>query len=147
MVKINAFFETFLDDELNSKLQSRSNIIRVYCMIKFRKIKGFTDPYPAIIDTGAHTSVIPLKIWRESEHKILVQHYIKGVVPNARMDVKVGEVSAALVDLSSVSKEYKFLSYFSPSDNTPLILGFKELLSKFKLTVDYSENLVWLEEK
>lgn len=116
-------------------------------MIKFRKIKGFTDPYPAIIDTGAHTSVIPLKIWREAEHKILTQHYIKGVVPNARMDVKVGEVSAVLVDLFNVSKEYKFLSYFSTSDNTPLILGFKELLSKFKLTVDYSENLVWLEEK
>lgn len=62
MVKINAFFETFLDKELYSKLHSRSNVIRIYCMIKFRTSTGFTDPYTAIIDTGAHTSVIPLRI-------------------------------------------------------------------------------------
>lgn len=116
-------------------------------MIKFKKSKGFTDPYPAIIDTGAHTSVIPLKIWKDAEHKIFAQHYIKGIVPSARMDVEVGELSAVLVDLVNVSNEYKFLSYFSPNDSTPLILGFKELLSNFKLTIDHSKKFVWLEEK
>ncbi len=116
-------------------------------MIKFKTPIGFTVPYPAIIDTGAHTSVIPLRIWSKSEHKILGRHHITGLIPDVKLDVKVGEIKATLVDPSAISKEYKFLCFFSPNDKTPLILGFKELLSEFKLVINYPENLVWIEEQ
>ena len=147
MANINAFFETFFDEELYSKIHGRSNVIRIYVMVKFKKQSGFTDPYPAIIDTGAHTSVIPAGLWEKSEHKILGEHYIKGLVPNAKLNVKVGEIKAVFIDMLNISKEYSFLSFFSLNDQTPLILGFKELLSKFKVTIDYTDNFARLEEK
>ena len=147
MAKINAFFETFLDQELYSKLRGRSKVVRIYCNIKIRTPTGFIGPYLAIIDTGAHTSVIPARIWKMSEHRVLGDHYIAGLVPNAKLDVKVGEVTGVFVDILNNSKEYKFLSFLSPTDRTPLILGFKELLSEFKLVINYPENTVWLEEK
>lgn len=147
MVKINCFFETFLDKELYLKLQGRSKVIRIYGMIQFRTPTGFTKPYPAVIDTGAHTSVIPLDIWKASKYKIFGEHYLKGLVPGAKLDVKVGEVKGVLVDLLNTSREYNFLCFFSPNDKTPLILGFKELLSELKLTINYPNNLVCLEEK
>lgn len=89
MTKINAFFETFVDTELYEKIHKRSAVIRVYCMVKFKTNEGFTEPYPAIIDTGAHTSLIPLKIWKSADHKILGEHYVKGLVPDVRLNVKV----------------------------------------------------------
>jgi len=146
MAKINGFFETFLDNELHSKLHGRSNAIRVYCMIRFKTEFGFSEPYPAIIDTGAHTSLIPSNMWKSSEHKLIGDHYVKGLVPDAKLDVKVGEITLLFADLLNASKEYPCLCSLSPHDRTPLILGFKDLLSKIKLVVDYPENKVWLEE-
>jgi|SRR3989344_1794931 len=147
MVKINGFFETFLDKELYNKLQKRSKVIRVNCIIKFKTKNGFSEPYPAIIDTGAHTSVIPLEAWQTSEHQIFGEHHIAGLVPGVIFDVKVGELTGILADVINVSKEHKFLCYFSPNDSTPLILGFKELLEHFEIVIDYKENIITLEEK
>ena len=147
MTKINGFFETFLDSELHEKLQSRSKVIRVHCLVRFKTESGFTEPYPAIIDTGAHTSLLPLKIWKSAKHRILGQHYVKGLVPGAQLDVQIGEVTAILADVLNTSREHTFLCFFSPHDTTPLILGFKEFLSKFRLVVEYSQNTIWLEEE
>ena len=147
MVKINGFFETFLDQELYDKLQSRSKVIRVHCLVRFKTKEGWTEPYPAIIDTGAHTSLLPLRVWSSANHTLLGDHYVKGLVPGAKLDVKVGEVTAIFADIINTSKEYSFLCFFSPHDATPLILGFKELLSEFKVVIDYPKNRIWLEEK
>lgn len=147
MARINAFFETFLDKELYSKIQGRSKVIRVYCNLQFRTPTGFTEPYLAIIDTGAHTSIIPARIWKMSDHTILGDHYIAGLVPNAKLDVEIGEMKAVFIDVVNTSKEYSFLCFLSPDDRIPLILGFKELLSELRLTIDYPKNVVWLEER
>lgn len=147
MAKINGFFETFLDQELYDKLHSRSKVIRTHCLVRFKTEDGFTKPYPAIIDTGAHTSLLPQRIWKSAQHTILGSHYVKGLVPEVKLDVQVGEIIAIVVDVLNSSREYKFLSFFSPDDRTPLILGFKELLSEFKLLINYPENQLWLEEK
>lgn len=147
MAKINTFFETFLDQELYSKLHGRSKVIRIYCNIKFKTSTGFTKAYPAIIDTGAHTSIIPTRIWKLAEHSILGDHYVAGLVPNSKLDVKIGQITGIFVDLLNSSKEYNFLCFLSPNDRTPLILGFKELLSEFSMIIDYPKNKAWLEEQ
>ncbi len=147
MAKINGFFEAFLDEELYAKLHRRSKAIRAFCLVRFKTNAGLTKPYPAIIDTGAHTSLLPLYVWKSVPYNLLGEHYVAGLVPSTKLDVKVGELSIVFVDLLNTSKEYKFLCFLSPSDRTPLILGFKELLSEFKLVVDYPRNVVWLEEK
>ncbi len=147
MVKINGFFEAFLDQELYEKLHRRSKAIRAYCLVRFKTNNGFTKPYPAIIDTGAHTSLLPLYVWKSVSYNLWGEHYVAGLVPGTKLDVKVGELNLVFADLLNTSKEYTFLCFLSPSDRTPLILGFKELLSEVKLVVDYPKNVVWLEEK
>ncbi len=132
---------------LYSKLRGRSKVIRIFCNVKFKTPVGFTGPYPAIIDTGAHTSIIPARIWKMSGYTILGDHYVAGLVPGTKLGVKVGEVGAIFVDLINSSKEYEFLCFLSPNDRTPLILGFKELLSEFAIMVNYPKNTAWLEEK
>ena len=109
MVIIKAFFETFLDEELYQKLHSRSKVIRIYCLVRFKIKDGFTEPYPAIIDTGAHTSLLPLQVWEFLPHRILGDHYVAGLVPGTKLDVKVGEVKAVFVDLVNNSKEYSLV--------------------------------------
>ena len=147
MAKINGFFETFLDKELYEKLHGRSKVIRVHCMVRFKETGGFSKPFPAIIDTGAHTSLLPKRIWESSSHNILGNHHIAGLVPGAKLDVNIGEVTAILTDIINTSNEYKFLCFLSPNDNIPLILGFKELLENFKIIINHKENIVSLEEK
>ncbi|MBS3123301.1 hypothetical protein J4437_01560 [Candidatus Woesearchaeota archaeon] len=147
MVKINGFFESFLDRELYEKIQGRSKVIRIHCLIRLKKADGWTDPYPAIIDTGAHTSFLPYRVWSSAEHHIFGDHYVKGLVPEAKINVKVGEVTAIMADVLNTSKEYTFLCFLSPNDNTPIILGFKELLSNLKLEINYPKNKVILEEE
>lgn len=147
MAKIHGFFEVFLDEELYEKLRRRSKAIRAYCLVQFKTKEGLTDPYPAIIDTGAHTSLLPLYVWKSVQYNLLGEHYVAGLVPGTKLDVKVGELSLVFADLLNTTKEYTFLCFLSPSDRTPLILGFKELLSEVKLVIDYPKNVVWLEEK
>lgn len=147
MAIIKAFFESFLDEELYRKLHRRSKVIRLHCMVRFKTPSGFTEPYPAIIDTGAHTSVLPLEVWESLHCSILGNHYLAGLVPGTKLDVKVSEATVVFVDLINTSKEYTFLCFLSPNDRTPLILGFKELLSEFTMIINYPKNMAWLEER
>jgi len=153
MARIDAFFISGIDKQLNKKLsvrgyKNRGQVIRVYCRITFKTGSGWTKPFPAIIDTGAHTSLVPFDIWSICKTKILANHHVRGLVPKkeCKIDVQVGELTGALIDRKNLSKRYKFLSYFAPTNEVPLILGFKELLSKLKLFVDYKNNIAWLEE-
>ena len=38
-------------------------------------------------------------------------------------------------------------AYLALTDEIPLILGFKDILSSFKVSFDYKENGAWLEDK
>ncbi len=95
-----------------------------------------TIAYPAIIDTGAYVSLIPKEIWSKSEINILLKsHYVKGLIPKeeCKMEVKVGEICCHLVDEERITGEYRFMAYFADTNYIPIILGFRELLSKFKI--------------
>lgn len=151
--RIDAFFVTGVDKELDKKLsakghENRGRAIRIYCQIIFKTRSGWSKPLPALIDTGAHTSLIPFDIWSACVTEILVDHYVRGLAPKkeCKVDVKVGELTGVLVDKENLSEEYKFLSYLAPTNEVPLILGFKELLSQFKLFIDYKNNKAWLKE-
>jgi predicted aspartyl protease len=149
MVAISAFFDCFVDKELEEKITGKGLIIRLWCWASFEKEDGWTLPYPALIDTGAHTSIIPKRIWSTLPVNKLAEHYTKGLVPNpeCKLDVGVGEINIILLDSNTKTKKYRVLSFLAPTDDIPLIIGFKNLLSEFKVCFDYKENKAWIEEK
>ena len=150
MAKILAFFGQAIDEALAEKLgtQKRCEVIRLWCGIKFETDTGLTRSYSAILDTGAHISLIPKRIWSTSKVKILTDHYVRGLIPKpeCEMEVKVGEISGYLVDQERVTSKHKNLSYFAPTNDLPIVIGFRELLSKFRVCFNYPDD-AWLEEK
>ena len=56
---ISLFFDVFIDKELEKKVPTHAEIIRLWCLVQFKRQKDWTIPYPALIDTGAHTTIIP----------------------------------------------------------------------------------------
>lgn len=58
----------------------RVEIIRLLAKAEFKAKDGWTDPYIAIVDTGAPLSLIPQSIWEGCEVEILAEHSLKGVL-------------------------------------------------------------------
>ncbi|MCS4540790.1 MAG: retropepsin-like domain-containing protein [Euryarchaeota archaeon] len=51
-------------------------MIRLVCRAGFRTKDGFTEARHAIVDTGAHTSVLPLSLWKRLDIKMIGEHYV-----------------------------------------------------------------------
>lgn len=93
MVRISTRIELSVkklcDTELLEKLPDYGEVVRIFCLIKFKTKNGWTGTHRAIADTGAHTSVIPYSVWKNSEHEILATHCVRSIVPEYKMSVKV----------------------------------------------------------
>ena len=50
-------------------------------------------------------------------------------------------------EYSRKSSELEIHAYLAMTDEVPLIVGFKDLLAKFRVCFDYSENEAYVEEK
>jgi hypothetical protein len=115
--------------------------IRLMCRMSFHTPNGFTDPYPAIVDTGAPISLIPLQIWKgwSIEADAIRDSTIRGVVPlkECRLAVTLAEVKCKLAGVEAESDLLLVKAHLAPSDAVPLILGFKDLLDRMPLHVDY----------
>ena len=146
MNRINLWIDkTTRDEELEKKIPGFEPIIRIKGSILFR---GREIPDIAIVDTGAHISLIPFFIWKGLEVEILAEHWTGGVVPEKKMPVNVGYISAKLVDgQGNESKEIRFLSYLASVNRVNLLLGMRDLLERFDIYIKFSENSVWLEEE
>jgi|TARA_B100000315_G_C14472507_1_gene539044 predicted aspartyl protease len=131
------------DRKLELSIPNLKPIIRIFCKIKFESLSTTED---AIIDTGAHISVIPYEVWSNMDVKIETNHIMKGAIPGKEMPVKVGYVKAKLVDENNKSRDISFLSYLALTNKVPLILGMRDLLEKFDLHILFSENKSYLEQ-
>ncbi|MEM3608295.1 MAG: hypothetical protein QW238_05480, partial [Candidatus Bathyarchaeia archaeon] len=90
----------------------------------------------AIIDTGAHTSILPLTVWEEAYVELIGDYYVRGLVPKEEciLPVKIGWVHGILLDRSgNRTSELKFRAYLAPTDEVPLIIGFKDLMDRCEL--------------
>lgn len=47
---------------------------RITVQVSFKKSHGWSQPYEAIIDTGAPVSIIPPAIWHEIEKEVLGEY-------------------------------------------------------------------------
>lgn len=129
-IKINLYFQTFVDLELLEK-GVNLEVIRLLGKLEFEKEGGWSDVYPAIVDTGAPVSLIPFDIWEEAKVEVLTDYRIKGVVPKegCSLQVKVGRVNVRLVDEEGATEKLNIMAYLAPTNKVPLIIGFKDLLA------------------
>ncbi len=75
-----------------AKCISGYKLIRLLGRVVFKTSTGFTTPRRAIIDTGAHISVLPLSIWRILDLEIIGTSKLRGIIPKEEcaLDVSVG---------------------------------------------------------
>ncbi len=136
------------DVELLRKIPDYGKLIRVIGWIKFKTLFGWTEPSHAIIDSGAHTSLIPLSLWQEIDVKIISDYYVRGLVPKpeCKIDVKVGWIEGKIVDeYGNSTPKIKFRAFLALVDNIPLIIGFKDLLEKFLIKINPVANQAFIE--
>lgn len=146
--RVHLYFETFTHKELERKIKGY-NIIRLKAAVKLKTPYGWSKIYDAIVDTGAHTSVIPQSVWEGIEKEIITKHSMQGlsIKPECAIPVMIGKAFCMLVDEGgNQTKEKDIHAYLAVTDDVPLIIGFKDLLSQLKLYCDYKNNKAWVEE-
>jgi len=137
-----------VDPELDLKLDY-GKLVRLSILIQFKMEAGWSELYEAIIDTGAHTSVIPKYIWEGVQEEEKAEHSIQGIVvkKECSLPVKVSIIKGMLFDEDfNHTKEVEFYSFCAMGDRVPLILGFKGLLERFTICFNISSGVAYLEE-
>jgi hypothetical protein len=77
-MQVKLFFEIFKDIEIEKKVNG-FEIIRLKCLIQFKTQDGWSEPYDAIVDTGAPCSLIPSYIWKRIKHTLIADHKVQGI--------------------------------------------------------------------
>lgn len=146
--KIKLFFTDSVNRKLEEKLPTLGKITRLVCRVRFKTYTGWTKTYDALVDTGAHTSIIPLSIWQDIKTDILIDHEIHGIVrkKECSIPVKFANIELKIHDLEgNFTNTLKVHVYLSLMENVPLLIGFRDLLTKFKVYFDYTENIAHIE--
>ena len=118
---------------------------RVMVLVCFKTQDGWTQPYEAIVDTGAPLSILPVQIWEKIERKDLHPHEVSGIVPGVSIPVQAAEISACLMDPTHTTPAFRFKAYLSQEKHIPLILGFDGILSHSVMHLDAARNQGYLE--
>ncbi|HKZ49961.1 MAG TPA: hypothetical protein VJ110_03080 [Candidatus Nanoarchaeia archaeon] len=137
------------DPKLKEVVTNAKPTIRILGHIKLKIFKE-DRIFEALIDTGAHISVIPKKIWEGAEAKVLGSYAIRGIVSKKECEVpvKIGKITLKLIDKTGYETEEKeILAYLAETNEVPLILGFRDLLEDFKLVLDVKTKEAYLEDK
>ena len=124
-------------------------IIRLRCNVQFKDKIGWTEAYDAIVDTGAYCSLIPLSIWENLKVEKIADYKIKGIQTKEEcaIPVIIGKISCIIIDSEgNETSERNLYAFLALVDNVPLILGFKDLLSKFKMVFDFRTKEAYIEE-
>jgi len=113
-------------------------ISRLFVRVRMRTKTAWTDPHPAIVDTGAPTSIVPMRLWNPCEVDILGDHTIRGIVAaeECALPVLVGCMSFVFADRRHESPMLTAKTYLALTDEVPLLIGFSGLLDRCVLHVD-----------
>lgn len=146
--KVKLFFREFKSSDIE-KCISNYKLIRLMCKLRLKTHTDWTPPIKAIVDTGAHISTLPFSLWKSMEVEVIGESKLRGIIPKKECEVSVavGKVKCMLVDMENHTNEIEIHAFLSLIDEIPLIIGFKDLLEKFKVCFDYSENEAFIEEK
>lgn len=146
---VELYFGSYENLEIKEFLTDYQTI-RLEGLISFKTSEGWTDPEIALLDTGAPLSVIPYPLWKNIIHKKITDYEIHGIVPKKECKIPafIAEVSCFICDKSgNETKEVRINAFLVKSEGVPLIIGFRNLLSKYKICFDYGNNTAFLREK
>ncbi len=146
-IKIQLHYSKALDLELIEK-NIEIWLRRITVQVSFKKSHTWSQPYEAIIDTGAPVSIIPPAIWQEIEKEILhEEHKIQGIVPDkdSYLSVKIANIFCVLMDEKNMTEILKIKAYLPVEAKAPLVLGFENVLSKGKLYINSKDNEAYIE--
>jgi len=147
-MRVKLYFATGVNPELEKKLKG-IEIIRLMALVQFQKPRGWTNPETAIIDTGAPLCLIPLSFWSSINHRKLADHEVSGIVkkPEWRVPVTVEQLTCKRLDAEGhQTKALPIHAFLAPTDDVPLMLGFKDLLARFIHHFDYRKKEAYIEE-
>jgi len=146
MSMVKLFFETLKSRELEAKAGG-IEIVRLRCYVQFEKTSGDVSIHDALIDTGAFISLIPFSIWKDADVKRLGSHSVGGIISKQEcvIPVIIGKVDIRLIDEENQTEKINIHAYLALTDEIPLIIGFKDVLSSFRICFDYKKDAAWLE--
>jgi len=139
-MKVNFWFE--VKKRLLSK-EVEDEIVKVYTNIRVLNIdKKWSFPFPAMIDTGAHTSLLPKYLWENAEYEYVSDSLFMGIKSNllCSLPCKIGRVSIAMIDDQGNSCNLNIIAYLSKTNDAPPIIGVSTLLDKGRLYIDYKKK-------
>lgn len=146
-MKVKIWFET-KQRLLSSTVQDE--IIKAYCCISFLQENNQWSPaWNAIIDTGAHTSLLPRYAWENLNHEPLSESLFLGIKSNLLCSVpcKVARIAAVIYDEEdNSSKPFIMNSYLAKSNDVPIILGMSTALENFQLNINYTNKTGFLDD-
>lgn len=116
--------------------------IRLLGLVEFKHGNNWSKPYRIIIDTGSPASVFPSYIQEKCDTHLIHQTIISGLVPNEKcsLPAKLVSLTLRLSDRDKVSKPIFSKAYITTTDKIPLILGFADILERYKLVVNYPQK-------
>lgn len=125
-------------------------IIRLLADVRFVQADGrLSESLDAIVDTGAHTSVLPLSLWQRFAVEIEEEDVAFGGLndrPECQIPASLGKVRCFLTDeTGQLSPELVVLCFLAKTDRVPLILGFANLLSQFNICFNHATGVAYAE--
>ena len=89
-------------------------------------------------------------MWKELNIEDLGNYEVRGISnkPECNILSVIGRLVIIIQDrLGNSTKKLNIHSCLALTNEVPLILGFKDLLSKFKVCFDYDQNVAFIETK
>ncbi len=128
------------------------SVIRLMTKVRFQQTDGrMSEPWDAIVDTGAPFGVLPLRVWRDLAREIRAADSSLGGISqrkNCQVAAAFGTVRGQLADdAGATSRSYQFPTFLARTNRVPLLLGFSGLLDSLRVYFDYGSGEAWVHER
>jgi hypothetical protein len=113
----------------------------VQVFVRYKLTDGSFDTMVAVVDTGADTCLFPLRWLEVAEHTILDKEVVLEQAGIAKQSFEAVEAEIILYCEDSQGNEsapMKVRAWFA--ETTKVILGFRDVLDRAKLYIDYQES-------
>ncbi|MBI4257719.1 MAG: hypothetical protein HY619_02075 [Thaumarchaeota archaeon] len=88
-IRVSLDFISQYDLELLKRIPDYDGLLRLIASAIFKSPSEWTEPQDAIVDTGAHTSILPKWLWTRIEKRVITSYYVRGLVPDPKCQMKV----------------------------------------------------------